>query len=354
MQPTQQTGAARRNSFVASVSALCLLSLNCASLVPVAPDSTSILQPGIRTLLDAHNCYPYHGRWADRIDRALALGLPLAIEQDLRWYVDPNSGQGRSLVAHDPPLSGDEPTLREYFFERIRPAMAAELTGGDSSRWPVITLNLDFKTEEDEHLAYIWSLLGEYEDWLTTAPKSEEVKSLKPGPLLVLTGDSARQKKVFHDDLPAGSELRLFGAALVTGPAHDIASEETYFQRAVTTPPEELVTESATNYRRWWNSPWLFVEEGGQRNAGAWTEADGARLQALVDEAHGRGLWIRFYTLNGNDLDDRTDGWSEGYSFGSLEAARLRWRAAIASRVDFLATDQYEAFSQTLASQSRP
>ena len=41
--------------------------------------------PGARVLLDAHNCYPYQGRFADRIDRALATGLPVAIEQDLIW-----------------------------------------------------------------------------------------------------------------------------------------------------------------------------------------------------------------------------------------------------------------------------
>jgi len=26
--------------------------------------------PGSRTLMDAHNCYPNHGRWEDRINRA--------------------------------------------------------------------------------------------------------------------------------------------------------------------------------------------------------------------------------------------------------------------------------------------
>ena len=33
---------------------------------------------------------------------------------------------------------------------------------------------------------------------------------------------------------------------------------------------------------------------------------------------------------------------SRGYDFGSLDAARLRWRAAIVDGVDYLATDQYE------------
>ena len=42
-------------------------------------------EPGARVLLDAHNAYPYHGQWRDRIDRALATGVPVAIEQDLAW-----------------------------------------------------------------------------------------------------------------------------------------------------------------------------------------------------------------------------------------------------------------------------
>ena len=42
------------------------------------------IRPGSRVVMDAHNCYPYDGRWADRIQRALSAGAPLAIEQDLR------------------------------------------------------------------------------------------------------------------------------------------------------------------------------------------------------------------------------------------------------------------------------
>ena len=34
------------------------------------------------------------------------------------------------------------------------------------------------------------------------------------------------------------------------------------------------------------------------------------------------------------------------YNFGSLEAVRHRWRAAIAAGVDFVATDQYEEFAK--------
>jgi len=67
--------------------------------------------PGSRTLMDAHNCYPYFEWWADRIDRALSAGTPLAIEQDPYWYTDPGTGKSWSIVAHGAPVTGNEPTL---------------------------------------------------------------------------------------------------------------------------------------------------------------------------------------------------------------------------------------------------
>ena len=59
-------------------------------------------------------------------------------------------------------------------------------------------------------------------------------------------------------------------------------------------------------------------------------------------------LWIRFYTLNGHDPADESKGWSGGYNFGSREEAEKRWRAAFASGVDFIASDQYEGVSAVL------
>ncbi len=67
--------------------------------------------------------------------------------------------------------------------------------------------------------------------------------------------------------------------------------------------------------------------------------ADRARLDALVGRAHGLGLWVRFYTLNGHAPN--AQGWSDGYNFGSLAAVQPRWRAAIEAGVNFIATDQY-------------
>jgi hypothetical protein len=72
-------------------------------------------------ILDAHNCYPYQGQWADRLDRALGAGFPIAIEQDLAWRISSATGPGAVVVSHEAKTTGTEPTLRDYFFEHVRP-----------------------------------------------------------------------------------------------------------------------------------------------------------------------------------------------------------------------------------------
>lgn len=288
--------------------------------------------PGARVLLDAHNCYPENGQWSDRLERALKTGLPIAIEQDLAWYTDKTSGRPWSVVVHHVPPSGSEPTLQKHFFEQIRPIVVRALQDQNHQDWPLITLNLDFKSEEPEHLEFIWKLLGEYEAWLCAAPRTatpDNPEGLQLRPVLVLTGSSDKQKKVFHDAVPVGGRLRLFGAAKVA------INSKTSLDASV---------PSATNYRRWWNNPWSVVEDGGQRNAGDWTAAEAQRLRSLVSTAHSKDLWIRFYTLNGH-TETESLGWTKSYNFGSLERAQLRWQAAVDAGVDFIATDQYEALA---------
>jgi hypothetical protein len=301
--------------------------------------------PGERVLLDAHNAYPYEERWADRLDRALSTGVPVAIEQDLFWHCA--GGSCRSVVSHGEPLSGREPGLRDHFFERVRPIVERALAGGDRSGWPLVVLNLDFKTNEPEHHAAVWQLLSEYEEWLITAPRlaaGDAPARLSVAPLLVLTGEDETQEVSFHDRVPVGGRLRLFGAVAVTmGPAHD-AETPLPPGGADAIAPRTVRRGPRTNYRRWWNNPWAVVEGGGQRRAGAWTPGDAARLRALVDEAHDAGLWIRFYTLNGYAPGEGL-GWHEGYNFGSRAAVETRWRAARDAGVDFVATDQYEEYA---------
>ena len=132
-----------------------------------------------RPLLDAHNCYPYGARWADRIDRALGAGYPLAIEQDLAWYVDPATGAAsRIVVSHEPKTTGSEPTLRHYFFDRVKPLVEKALAENQRSQWPLIVLHFDFKSTEAPLLRAVWNLLGEYQDWITTAVKN--LQSARP------------------------------------------------------------------------------------------------------------------------------------------------------------------------------
>src|SRR5689334_13548294 len=169
-----------------------------------------------RPLFDAHNCYPYKGEWKDRIERALRTGFPVGIEQDLAWYVDRATGKGRAVVSHTDKTTGIEPTLREHFFERVRPIVERELASGDRSRWPVIVLHFDFKSVTPPLLHEVWNLLGEYQSWITTAAKTADPSQLAPfdaKPLLVLTEDADEQEAVFSIEIPAGGRLRLFGSA---------------------------------------------------------------------------------------------------------------------------------------------
>ena len=320
--------------------ALCLTLMTCAALAAGSqsqPRNES--HPGSRSVMDAHNCYPYYEWWYDRIDRALSAGTPLAIEQDLYWYTDPKTGKSWSVVAHGDPVSGHEPTMEHYFFDRVRPIVERALQQGNHGDWPLITLNLDLKTEEPAHLHAIWALLSKYQDWLTTAPKTGDpasVQSLTVRPILVLTGESDAQQAVFYNEVPAGGKLLVFGA-VHTHTENPIAA------------PEVLEPEAASNYRRWWNNPWKVVEEGGQPHAGAWTAADDARLRSLVHHAHEHGLWIRFYTLDGaTSKEESCNGWFRSYNFGSLPAAEERWRAAQQAGVDYIASDQYELLGKLL------
>jgi hypothetical protein len=296
-----------------------------------------------QSLLDAHNCYPYEGHWTDRIQRALNSGYPVSIEQDLAWYVDPATGKGRAVVSHTPHATGAEPTLEDYFFKQVRPVIEKAIAENKREQWPLVVLHFDFKDNQDPLLRAVWQTLGDHEEWLSTAVKTSDPAKLSPierKPILVVTEESDEQQKIFYDELPVGAHLRLFGSAH-SHPTPKGMARKDLMHWAVATSPEELLSEKPTNYRRWWNSSWYTVEEGGEPGAGDWTDADKQRLQALVDHAHKMGFWVRFYALDGfAPADDQ--GWGQGYNFGSHDAVVLRWKAAIAVGVNFIATNQYE------------
>ena len=292
-----------------------------------------------RPVPDAHNCYPYKGEFRDRIDRALRTPFPVGIEQDIAW------GKGQPVVSHDAKTTGNEPTLRDHFFERVRPIIEKALRDNDRARWPIIVLHFDFKSVQPELLHAVWDVLGEYQGWITTAEKTADPLRLAPfdaKPLLVLTEDSDEQEAVFFKEVPVGARLRVFGSAH-TG----AIPRENHDHLWATLPPAQLLVGPPTNYRRWWNNSWWAVEEGGQHKAGDWTPEDDRRLRALVDRAHKLGYWIRFYTLDGF-APGEDKGWGNAYNFGSREAVMLRWKAAMAAGVNLIASDQYEDLAEVM------
>jgi hypothetical protein len=295
-----------------------------------------------RPIVDAHNCYPYDGQFTDRIDRALKSGYPVSIEQDIASF------NGQPVVTHTPKTHGGEPTLRAYFFERVRPIVEKALKENKRSTWPLIVLHFDFKSLDPSLLRAVWNVLGEYESWITTAAQTSDPHQLAPfdpKPILVITEDADEQEQVFFRDLKPGEKLRVFGSAHTLSLADK--SREDRVHLMATLPPGQLLTERPTNYRRWWNNSWYEVEEGGEPKAGDWTAADNARLKALVDHAHKMGYWIRFYTLDGfTAAEDR--GWDKGYNFGSRTAVEARWKASMKAGVNFIATDQYEDLAAIL------
>ena len=162
--------------------------------------------------------------------------------------------------------------MRDYFFERVRPIVENALRDGHRENWPLITLNLDLKSEEPAHLAAIWQLLTEYRDWITTAPRASKITDIAPldaKPILVFTGESDGQKAAFYDQRSIGSKLLVFGA-VPTNTKDPLAK------------PEVLEPNPADNYHRWWNNPWGVVEAGGPSKAGPWTPEKSERLRELV------------------------------------------------------------------------
>src|SRR5215472_3382797 len=102
--------------------------------LPLAAQDLNLLNHN-RPVLDAHNCYPYEGKWTDRIDRALKTGYPVGIEQDIAW------ANGKPVVTHQANTNGSEPALRDYFFEHVRPRVEKALKENDRAHWPLIIVH---------------------------------------------------------------------------------------------------------------------------------------------------------------------------------------------------------------------
>jgi len=305
--------------------------------------------PGNRTVVLAHNAYPDHGKYADRLDRAISSGQPFVVEQDLAWV------EGRSLMIHGAKnVSADDPSLESYFFPRVKPVVEKALNEGNKGNWPLITLYLDIKNDPPEHLEAISKVLDHYDAWLTTAVKTADITRQSPldlKPLMVLVEDKQNdiKQQFFYDRLPVGGKIRVFGtpAKPDLNPGRKLSKQEA-LERMASMDPEQLVTAKADNYRRWWGSDWAFIEKGGQANAGAWTKQKEDRLLKFVRYGHCLGYFVSFYCLDGYTAAE-DQGWDKDYNFGSREVVMERWKAAIRAKVYFVSTDQYEDVTKVIA-----
>jgi len=314
-----------------------------ASLILSAAVAANSFGPGSRIVILSHNAYPDHGKYADRLDRAIAAGLPFATEQDLAWI------DGRSLEIHGAKnSSGDDPTLETYFFPKVKPIVEKALKEGNKGNWPLVTLYLDIKNDPPEHLQAILQVLDKYDGWLTTAKKTGDISQspLELKPMMVLVEDKQNdiKQKFFYDQVPVGGKIRVFGSAtkFEENPTQLPKDKKAEAIALLSTfDPEQLAPHKADNYHRWFGVNWTFIEKGGETGAGEWTTAVDQRLKKFIDYGHRMGYFVGVYCLDGY-TEAENQGWDKDYNFGSKEKVMPRWQAAAHARPDFIATDQME------------
>jgi hypothetical protein len=315
-----------------------------ASLILTAAVASNSFGPGSRVVILSHNAYPDHGKYAERLDRAIAAGLPFATEQDLAWI------DGRSLEIHGSKnASGDDPTLETYFFPKVKPIMEKALKEGNKGNWPLVTLYMDIKNDPPEHLQAILKVLDKYDGWLTTAKKTADMAAQSPlevKPMMVLVEDKQNdiKQQYFYDQVPVGGKIRVFGSATKFDENPNQlpkAKKAEAIALLSTFDPEQLAPHKADNYHRWFGVNWAFIEKGGETGAGEWTTVADQRLRKFVDYGHRMGYFVGVYCLDGY-TEAENQGWDKDYNFGSKERVMPRWQAAAHARPDFIATDQME------------
>jgi hypothetical protein len=313
---------------------------------------TNTYAPGSRTQILSHNAYPDHGKYADRLDRTIAAGMPFVVEEDLAWV------DGRSLLIHGAKAVGsDDPTLQSYFFPKVKPIMEKALQEGNKGNWPLITLYLDIKNDPPEHLEAIGKMLDEYDSWLTTAVKTDDITKQSPldlKPMMVIVEDKQNdiKQQYFYDKVPVGGKIRVFGSATKFDENPQKLPRERKAEAIAslyTLDPEQLVPKKADNYRRWFGAGWAFIEKGGETGAGEWTKASEERLKKFVNYGHRQGYFVSFYCLDGFSADESL-GWDKDYNFGSKEKVLPRWKAAVRAHADFISTDQVEDLAKVIKS----
>ncbi len=320
------------------------------SVAALSLTAASNLRPGARVLVLAHNAYPDHGKFGDRLDRVINLGQPVVIEQDVSWI------DGKSLMIHGAKnAASDDPTLESYFFPKVKPVMEKALREGNKGNWPLVTMYLDIKNDPIEHLENISNTLAKYDAWITTAvkPADDSVQTpldIKPMMILVEDKQNDIKEEFFYKRLAVGAKIRVFGSPVKAGPKAGVKLPKAEAVALMATlTPEALFPEKANSYRRWMGLDWAIIEKGGQQNAGEWSSDEEARLKSFIDYGHKMGYFVSVYCLNGYTAE-QNQGWDKDYNFGNRETVMPRWKAAVKAKTDFISTDQYEDVSKAIES----
>ncbi len=323
------------------------------TVLAVAAPRTSTFKPGARTLMLAHNAYPYDGQYGDRLDRVLATGGPFVVEEDLNWI------NGRSLlIHHDKDASPDAPTLESYFFPKVKPVIEKALKEGNHGNWPLITLYLDIKNDPEEHFEAINKVLDKYDAWLTKAVKTADITKMSPleyKPMMVIMEDKQNDIKqnFFYDRVPVGGKFRVFGSAVkFDDNPHKLGRDkrDERFAGLREYQPEQLLTKHADNWRRWFGVDWHFIELTGPAHGNDWNADTEARVKHFIDYGHRMGYLVSFYQLDGFP-HDQDQGWGDEYNFGSKQLLQLRLDTLIKAHADFISTDQYEDVAEAIRSE---
>ena len=273
--------------------------------------------------ISAHNCYPQGGQGGDRLAEALALGID-NIEIDLTWDAEGR----RLLVGHD---ARPRPGVAYPEFETyLVPALEAHWREPRLDGAPTV-LTIDWKTADPEAVARFKAFLDTHPDWFSSAPKADASPLTTRRLTVCLTGDDAA--KAHYDALiPPGGTYRAFRDKVSGAGMAPLAD------------PAAYASEPASAFHRFLTVYWGHVERGGPPLAGDWTEAEAARLKALVDHAHAQGYRLRVYTLNG-----RSGTYPNSYRFLDPATARVRWRASVSAGVDWTASDEYDEIARDVA-----
>jgi len=290
-----------------------MTSLLCLPFLLVAPADGPA-----RTLpVGAHNCYAVDRADNPRLAEALMLGID-NIEIDLGW----DAAGDRLVVGHDatPRAGVAYPAFEASLVTALDAHWAAHPPGPGVA--PTV-LTVDFKSDDPAAVGRFKAFLDAHPGWFSSAPKAAESPLTRRRLTVCLTGSEAA--KVAYDAMvPPGGTYRAFRDRVFGAGAKyedDVAA---------------YAPTPATAYHRFLTLHWSAVERGGPALAGGWTDAEAARLVALVRRAHDRGYRVRFYCLNGH-----TGPLFTGYRFPDDASARIRWLAAAGAGVDWVASDEY-------------